>query len=97
MTHIYHLSLRRADDERRQFVIEHDMITTEELLDDDFVKKVSDKYQCDVKLDYLGELITPQSDIILDSLTASYYDDAFIASKIDEWQKMKDEDFTHGN
>ena len=55
MTYIYQLAIRRKDDEKRQFIIENDMITTETLLDETLVQDIAEKHKCDVKVTFLGE------------------------------------------
>jgi hypothetical protein len=93
MSYIYQLALRRKDDEKRQFIIENDMITTETMLDETFVKEIADKYQCDVQVTYLGELISPQVEQILE---AEYHTKEMIEQAINEWQEKQREEFTDG-
>jgi len=93
MTYVYQLALRRKDDEKRQFIIENDMITTETLLDELFVKEVADKHKCDVKVTYLGELIAPEVEQILE---AEYHTKEMIEAIINEWQEKQREEFVNG-
>lgn len=93
MTYIYQLALRRKDDDKRQFIIENDMITTETLLDESFVKEISEKYKCDVKVTLLGELISTEVEVILES---EYHTKEMIEAAINEWQEKQREEFTSG-
>jgi hypothetical protein len=91
MIHVYQLAVRKADDSKRQFIIEHDMITTEEQLTQEFVDQTSEKYQCDVSLIYLGELIAPDVEVKLEK---EFHTKEMIEIKINEWQEKQREEFT---
>ena len=91
MIYVYQLAIRKANDEKRQFIIEHDMITTEEQLTQEFVDQTSEKYQCDVSLTYLGELIEPE---VEQKLEKEYHTQDMIESKINDWQEKQREEFT---
>ena len=91
MIYVYKLAIRKANDEKRQFIIEHDMITTEEQLTQEFVDQTSEKYQCDVSLTYLGELIEPE---VEQKLEKEYHTQEMIESKINDWQEKQREEFT---
>lgn len=91
MIYVYQLAVRKANDEKRQFVIEHDMITTEEKLTQDFVNQTSKKYECDVSLTYLGELIAPEDEVKYEK---EYHTKDMIETKINEWQEKQREEFT---
>jgi len=91
MIYVYQLAVRKANDEKRQFVIEHDMITTEEQLTQEFVDETSKKYECDVSLTYLGELIAPDIEVKMEK---EYHTKDMIETKINEWQEKQREEFT---
>lgn len=92
MIYVYQLALRRKDDEQKKFIIENDMITTESLLDESFVKEVSEKHKCDVKVTYLGELISPEVEQVLE---AEYHTKEMIEAIINEWQEKQREEFVN--
>ena len=93
MTYIYQLAIRRKDDEKRQFIIENDMITTETLLNETFVQDIAEKHKCDVKVTFLGELIAPQIEQVLEK---EYHTKEMIEATINEWQEKQREEFTSG-
>ena len=93
MIYVYQLALRRKDDEHKKFIIENDMITTETLLDESFVQEVAKKHKCDVKVTFLGELIAPEVEQILE---AEYHTKEMIETIINEWQEKQREEFTSG-
>jgi len=90
MIYVYQLAIRKSNDEKKQFVIEHDMITSEKKLDQQFVNETSEKYQCDVKLTYLGELIPPDQTI---EYQMEYYTKEQIAEYIQKWQDDQVKEF----
>jgi len=92
MIYVYQLAIRKADDEQRQFIIEHDMITTEQQLTQEFVDQTSEKYQCDVSLTYLGTLIEPD---VEEKLQKEYHTKDMIETKINQWQEKQREEFVN--
>jgi hypothetical protein len=93
MKYVYNLALRRADHEKKQYIIEHDMITTESLIDSIFAKEISDKYQCDVRIQYIGQLQESQEDTYIDS---NYHTEEMIQNTLQEWQEKQREEFNSG-
>lgn len=83
MIYVYQLAIRKSSDEKKQFIIEHDMITSEKKLDQEFVDETSEKYECDVQLTFLGELIAPDEAI---EFQKEFYTKEQIADLVQKWQ-----------
>jgi hypothetical protein len=92
MIYVYQLAIRKADDQKGQFIIEHDMIKTETMLDEEFAKQTSEKYKCDVQITFLGELTPPEVEL---KMEAEYHTKEIIEAKINEWQEKQREEFTN--
>ena len=91
--HVYQFALRRADDEKKQFIIETDTVYTENKLTNEQAAEISAKYKCDVKITYIGQLAPTKNEEVI---TVDYHSKEMIAAKIEEWKEKEREDFIHG-
>lgn len=76
-SHVYQFAVRKSDDLKKQFIIEHDIVCSEHKLTKEDLEKVSKKYFCDVKVTYLGVLKPPVEEELLevDFHTKEMYDE----------------------
>jgi len=91
--HVYQFALRRADDERKQFVIETDTVYTENKLTKEQAEQIADTYKCDVKITYIGVLAPTKNEEVI---TADYHTKEMIEEKIIEWKDKEREAFANG-
>lgn len=55
---IYQFALRRADNEKKQFIIERETVYTDTKITEEQAYAISQKYGCDVQIVFLG-ILTP--------------------------------------
>ena len=91
--HVYQLAIRRADDEKKQFIIETDLVYNDEKLSKKFAEEISQGYKCDVKLTYLGRLLESKQDEVID---ITYHSKEMIASYVEQWKEKEREAFVNG-
>lgn len=87
--HIYQLAVRYADDKRKQFTIERDLIQTDKKLKKSDIVNMSSMNKTDTRVEYLGKLIvapTNEDNVI----EVQYHEKEYIAEKIAEWKNPPD-------
>jgi hypothetical protein len=92
MKKLYQLALRRLDNEQKQYIIEHDMITIEKEIDQSIIKEIANRYQCDVQATFIGDLIESETEIVID---ATYHTKEMIQKQLEIWQENQRKDFTN--
>lgn len=92
--YIYQLAVRKADQEKKQYIIEHDIVISEKIFNDLDAQEMKNKYECDVQLVYLGELYESEQEIIIDAI---YNDHDMIEKQINEWKEKEREAFIDAN
>ena len=90
--HVYQLAIRRADDKRKQFVIESDLVYSEQKLTKEYVQEIAEKQKCDVRVTYLGVLTKAKNEEILDGV---YHTKEMIQDTIFNWKEKEREAFTN--
>lgn len=85
-SHVYQLGLRRADDEKKKFIIERDLIFRDIKITEKELQQISDKHKCDVQVVYLGVLAQPKNE---ETLEIKYHTKDMIQEKIDLWNYEK--------
>jgi len=85
--HVYQFALRRADDKKKQFIIETDLVYSDVKLTKEDIMQISEKYSCDVQLTYLGRIIPPKNEEII---SIEYHSKEQIEQKLTEWKNEKD-------
>jgi len=85
--HVYQFSIRRASDEKKQFIIETDTIYSDVKLKKEDLMQISEKYECDVQITYLGKLTPPKNEEIL---SVDYHSKDQIEQKLTQWHNEKE-------
>lgn len=85
--YVYQLALRRADDTKKQFIIERDMITAEHKLDIEKLEAISKEHSCDVQALYIGTLTMPKEE--QQPRNVIFHDKDMIEAKLNEWNSPK--------
>lgn len=91
--HVYQFALRRADNEKKQFIIETDTVYTDDKFTEQQAQEISKKYQCDLKITYLGVLTPTKKEEIID---IEYHSKDMIEAHIIAWKEKEREAFTNG-
>lgn len=89
--HVYQFALRRADDKRKQYVIESDLVYAEQKLTKEFVQEIAEKQKCDIRVTYLGVLTLAKNEEVID---ATYHTKEMIEETIFNWKEQEREEFT---
>ena len=92
-TYVYQFALRRADDEKKQFIIETDLLLREKKFTEEEIKQISEKYKCDVKATCIGTLTPPKEE---QEINVEYHSKEMISTIINEWKDKEREAFTNG-
>jgi len=85
--YVYQFAIRRASDVKKQFVIETDTIYSEEKLTKEDLMQLSEKYECDVQITYLGKLVPPKKEEII---SVEYHSKETIEQKLTQWHNEKE-------
>ncbi len=93
MTHVYQFALRRASDKKKQFIIESDLVYTDEKIQQETVNELAEKHKCDIRVTYLGLLKEAKKEEILE---ATYHTKEMIEKTIFDWKEEEREAFTNG-
>jgi len=91
--YVYQFSLRKPNDEKKQFIIENDMIFTDDELTETKAKEISEKYKCDVLIQPIGYLITSKEK--KEPLHVEYYNKQDIENYLNEWRKPEKVEEVH--
>lgn len=86
--YIYQLALRRADNEKQQFIIERDLITAAKKFYQKDIDQMSKKHKCDVQVQFIGIMEPSQEEITLNGV---YHTEKAIEAKLNEWNQPKQE------
>lgn len=89
ITHVYQFALRRADNNKKQFIIERDLIYADHKLTREQIEDISVKYYCDVQITYLGQLTPTKKEEIIN---VEYHTKEMIEENIFNWNKEKEND-----
>jgi len=87
--HVYQFAIRRASDEKKQFIIETDTVYSEVKLKELDLMRMSEQYQCDVQITYLGKLMPPKNEEII---SVEYHTKDQIEQKLTQWHNEKEID-----
>jgi len=85
--HVYQFALRRADNEKKQFIIETDLIYSEEKFTKEDLMQMSEKYECDIQITYLGQLTPPKKEEVL---SVEYHSKDQIEQNLTRWHNEKE-------
>lgn len=83
--YIYHLSLRKPDDEKKKFIIETDVIVTRERITKEAAEEISEKNGCDLFIQFLGYLKPDKR--FAEPIDITKYDDQAVKEKLEQWEK----------
>ena len=84
---VYQFALRRADNEKKDFVIERDLILTEKRFDAETLEAISKKNQCDIQVTFLGQLISNKKEEVIN---IEYHTNEMIEEILNQWEKEKE-------
>ena len=87
-THIYQFALRRADEVKKQFVIESDLVFAKKKLTKEEIQHLADRHACAIRLTYLGVLTPSKKEEYID---AEYHTKDMIEKNINSWKENKGE------
>jgi len=82
-THVYQFALRRADDKKQQFIIENDLVYSEDKLSKEDIMLIAEKHRCDIQLTYLGRIVPPKNEEII---SIEYHTKEMIQASLDKWE-----------
>ena len=82
--HIYHIALRKPDDEKRQFIVESDLIVTNEKITFESAKEIADKNNCDIYIQFLGILKPDKKQI--EPISIEKYSKDDVKAQIEKWK-----------
>jgi hypothetical protein len=82
---MYQLALRRADDKKKQFIIERDTVLTDVKLTNKDLENIANEHNCDVKAEYLGILTQPKEKD-KKTLEAEFHTLQMIEDYIEKWK-----------
>lgn len=83
MKHIYQFALRRADESKKAFIIERDLMLTGVKLKAKDLEDIATKNKCDIQVTYLGQLThQPKKEEVLNHV---YHTKEDIEKYIDKW------------
>jgi len=85
--HVYQFAIRRASDEKKQFIIETDTIYSDVKLTKADLMQISEKYECDVQITYLGKLVPPKNEEVL---SVEYHSKEQIEQNLTRWHNEKE-------
>jgi len=88
MIYVYQFALRRADNEKKDFVIERDMVFTEKKVTMKTVEKMVNEFKCDVQMTYIGKLTPPKNETVL---SKDFHTKEMIESYLEKWSKGEPE------
>jgi hypothetical protein len=63
--YVYQIALRRADNEKKQFIIERDMVYTETPITEEQGYNISQKYECDIEITLIGILTPTKKEVVI--------------------------------
>jgi len=86
-SHVYQFALRRADNGKEQFIIEKDLIYTDEKLTREQMQSIADKNMCDVNLTYLGVITSPKKE---ENINIVYHTQKMIEENLKQWHREKE-------
>ena len=91
-TYVYQFALRRADDDKKQFIIETDLLLREKKFKEEEIKAMSEKYKCDMKVTLIG-MLTPAKEE--QEISIDYHSKDMISSIINDWKEKEREAFVN--
>lgn len=91
--HVYQFALRRADNKKKQFIIERELIYSKDKLNEDQMKAISDEHKCDIHLIYLGVLTPSKKEEIMN---IEYHTKDMIQLKLDLWHEPQEKEQANG-
>lgn len=80
---VYQLSVRKPDNELKKIRVETDTIFTEIKLEEKDIQKISIDNECDVIVQFLGELHSPEN---LENYEEKFYSKEDLEKIIAEWK-----------
>ena len=94
MSYLYQLAVGKANNEKKKFLLERDLIFTEKPLTKEDIHDISNTHKCDVMVSFLGELKKPEEHEIFD-YRVDYHTKPMVEAIREQWKKEETSENTN--